>query len=160
MVVAHEQAHLARHDPQVLGAALFLLVLMPWNLPLWWQLHRLRGAIEVDCDKRVLNGARDTEQYRQMLLDVSQRPSAYVGLGAPPSSSVIKMTYAIQVSTASHLSCNFSASSLRMRRISSGLRLRSDTSRANNTSEESLKNLAIRCLSALFCAACRCTVAK
>jgi len=57
MVIAHEQSHLAAHDPLLLIVALFLLVLMPWNLPLWWQLHRLRYAIEVDCDSRVLRGA-------------------------------------------------------------------------------------------------------
>jgi hypothetical protein len=82
LVVAHQQAHLARHDPQVLGVALFLQVLMPWNLPLWWQLHRLRGAMEADCDARVLEKGLDPEAYRQMLLDLSQRPSAYVGVRA------------------------------------------------------------------------------
>jgi bla regulator protein BlaR1 len=87
MVIAHEQAHLARHDPQVLTVALFLLVLMPWNLPLWWQLHRLRYAIEVDCDARVLERGLDTRQYGEMLIDVSQRPSVYVGAVAAMSES-------------------------------------------------------------------------
>ena len=87
MVIAHEQAHLAGHDPQVLTVALFLLVLMPWNLPLWWQLHRLRCAIEVDCDARVLERGLDTRQYGEMLIDVSQRPSAYVGAVAAMSES-------------------------------------------------------------------------
>ncbi len=87
MVIAHEQAHLARHDPQVLIVALFLLVLMPWNLPLWWQLHRLRYAIEVDCDARVLEKGLDTRQYGEMLIDVSQRPSVYVGAVAAMSES-------------------------------------------------------------------------
>src|SRR5262249_40212562 len=53
IVIAHERAHLLAHDPQLLTVALCLVVLMPWNLPLWWQLHRLRCAIEVDCDARV-----------------------------------------------------------------------------------------------------------
>jgi hypothetical protein len=87
MVIAHEQAHLAGHDPQVLTVALFLLVLMPWNLPLWWQLHRLRCAIEVDCDARVLERGLDTRQYGEMLIDVSQRPSVYVGAVAAISES-------------------------------------------------------------------------
>jgi bla regulator protein blaR1 len=87
MVIAHEQAHLAGHDPQVLTVALFLLVLMPWNLPLWWQLHRLRYAIEVDCDARVLERGLDTRQYGEMLIDVSQRPSVYVGAVAAMSES-------------------------------------------------------------------------
>ena len=79
MVIAHEQAHLAARDPQVLTVALFLLVLMPWNLPLWWQLRRLRYAIEVDCDARVLERGVDTRQYGETLIHVSERPVAYVG---------------------------------------------------------------------------------
>jgi bla regulator protein BlaR1 len=79
IVLTHERSHLAAHDPQLLTVALFLLVLMPWNLPLWWQLHRLRWAIEVDCDARVLKSGVDTEQYGEMLLDASQRPSGYIG---------------------------------------------------------------------------------
>ncbi len=87
MVIAHEQAHLAAGDPKLLTVALFLLVLMPWNLPLWWQLHRLRNAIEVDCDARVLEEGVDTRQYGEMLLEVSQRPSAYIGTVAAMSES-------------------------------------------------------------------------
>jgi hypothetical protein len=87
MVIAHEESHLAAHDPQVLTVALFLLVLMPWNLPLWWQLHRLRYAIEVDCDARVLKGGLDTGQYGETLIDVSQRPSGYIASVAAMSES-------------------------------------------------------------------------
>src|SRR5262249_34401114 len=79
MVIAHEQAHLAGRDPQVLTLALFLLLLMPWTLPLWWQLRRLRYAIEVDCDARVLERGLDTRQYGETLIHVSERPVAYVG---------------------------------------------------------------------------------
>jgi bla regulator protein blaR1 len=88
MVLAHEQSHVASHDPQLLTVALFLLVLMPWNLPLWWQLHRLRRAIEVDCDARVLRGGVDSCQYGETLIDVSQRPSAYIGSVAAMSESI------------------------------------------------------------------------
>ena len=82
LVIAHEEAHLARHDPQVLTLALFLLVVTPWNVPLWWQVHRLRRAIEVDCDERVIEKGLDPEKYRQMLTEVSRRPSAYMGIAA------------------------------------------------------------------------------
>ncbi|UUZ46788.1 hypothetical protein LP420_23520 [Massilia sp. B-10] len=54
LVMAHESSHMAARDPQLLGLALLVLVAMPWNLPMWWQLRRLRHAIEVDCDARVL----------------------------------------------------------------------------------------------------------
>jgi beta-lactamase regulating signal transducer with metallopeptidase domain len=85
MVIAHEQGHLMGYDPQLLTVALCLVVLMPWNFPLWWQLHRLRYAIEVDCDARVLERGLDTRQYGEMLIDVSQRPSAYIGAVAAMS---------------------------------------------------------------------------
>ena len=87
LVIAHEQAHLARHDPQVLTLALLLLVVMPWNVPVWWQLRRLRRAIEVDCDAWVLQKGLDPEKYRQMLTEVSRRPSAYMGMVAAMSES-------------------------------------------------------------------------
>jgi beta-lactamase regulating signal transducer with metallopeptidase domain len=87
MVIAHEQGHLAGYDPQLLTVALCLVVLMPWNLPLWWQLHRLRYAIEVDCDARVLKSGLDTRQYGEMLIDVSQRRSVYIGAVAAMSES-------------------------------------------------------------------------
>ena len=54
LVIAHEQSHLEAHDARLVAIALSVLVCMPWNLPLWWQLRRLRFAVEIDCDARVL----------------------------------------------------------------------------------------------------------
>ena len=78
-IIAHERSHLDAHDPQLLTLALFLLVLMPWNLPLWWQLIRLRRAMEVDCDARVIQRGHDATRYGETLLVVGQRQSAFVG---------------------------------------------------------------------------------
>ncbi|WP_243049581.1 M56 family metallopeptidase [Dyella sp. RRB7] len=78
-VMAHEQSHLDAHDPQLLTLALCLLVVMPWNVPLWWQLLRLRRAIEVDCDARVLRGGGNIKAYCETLIDVGQNQSAYLG---------------------------------------------------------------------------------
>jgi hypothetical protein len=36
----------------------------------WWQLHRLRYAIEVDCDARVLKSGLDTGQFGETLIGV------------------------------------------------------------------------------------------
>ena len=71
----------------MLTVALCLVVLMPWNFPLWWQLHRLRYAIEIDCDAQVLEAGLDTRLYGEMLIDVSQRPSAYIGTVAAMAES-------------------------------------------------------------------------
>jgi len=79
-VLAHEQAHLDALDPQVQAMAWCLLLAMPWNLPLWWQLHRLRRAIEVDCDARVVrHGQRDVAAYGEALIEAGQHRSAHIG---------------------------------------------------------------------------------
>jgi len=86
-VIAHEQSHLDARDPQLFTVALALLVFMPWNLPLWWQLRRLRYAIEVDCDARVLEGGIDPTHYGETLISVGERQSAYIGAVAAMSES-------------------------------------------------------------------------
>jgi hypothetical protein len=73
IALAHEQEHIAARDPALLLAALLLLVLTPWNLPLWWQLRRLKLAIEVDCDRRVLHRGVDRKQYAYTLLQINQQ---------------------------------------------------------------------------------------
>ncbi len=75
LVMAHEMAHLRSRDPQLLAIAMLLLVAMPWNLPLWWQMRRLRRAIEIDCDARVLAAGHNLQQYGATLIDVGQRQS-------------------------------------------------------------------------------------
>ena len=53
----------------------------------WWQAHRSRLAIEVDCDRRVLRGGYDAHRYAKTLVDVSTRQPAYFGaLAASPRS--------------------------------------------------------------------------
>ena len=86
-VIAHEQSHLDARDPQLFTLALALLVFMPWNLPLWWQLRRLRYAIEIDCDARVLKGGVDPAHYGETLIVVGEHQSAYVGAVAAMSES-------------------------------------------------------------------------
>ncbi|SFU72237.1 M56 family metallopeptidase [Pseudoduganella namucuonensis] len=97
LVIAHEQAHLDAFDPQLLSIALCLLILMPWNLPLWWQLHRLRRAIEVDCDARVLRYKRNLADYGATLLAVGQRRSGYLGVAAAMSESASFLEQRIQI---------------------------------------------------------------
>jgi len=87
LVLAHERQHVAARDPQLLAAAILLLVVMPWNLPVWWQLRRLRHAIEVDCDARVLAQGRDAVEYGECLLDVGTRLSTSAAAVAAMSES-------------------------------------------------------------------------
>jgi beta-lactamase regulating signal transducer with metallopeptidase domain len=76
LALAHESEHMKARDPLLLLAATLAIVLMPWNLPLWWQWRRLRFSIEVDCDARVLASGRVANvEYAQALLDVAERSS-------------------------------------------------------------------------------------
>jgi beta-lactamase regulating signal transducer with metallopeptidase domain len=73
VVLAHEQQHIAARDPALLLLGLSLLVIAPWNLPLWWQLRRLRFAIEVDCDARVLRHGAEPGSYGEVLLAIGEQ---------------------------------------------------------------------------------------
>lgn len=101
LVLAHEQAHIDARDPQLLTAALCLLVLMPWNLPLWWQLRRLRNAIEIDCDARVLRAGHDLQQYGAALVDVGQRQSGLLMAAAAMAESRSLLEQRIRLMVAS-----------------------------------------------------------
>lgn len=87
LVIAHEKSHVEARDPQLLAFAIGVTVLMPWNLPLWWMLRRLRHAIEVDCDARVLRGGHDARSYGETLVDVGQRQSGFLGAAAAMAES-------------------------------------------------------------------------
>lgn len=86
-VIAHEQSHIDARDPALLTLALCLITFMPWNLPLWWQLRRLRFAIEVDCDARVLKSGHKFAIYGETLIAVGERQSRYIGSMAGMSES-------------------------------------------------------------------------
>ncbi len=73
LVVQHEREHLDAGDTRLLMLGLGWLVLMPWLLPLWWAWHRLRLAIELDCDSRVLRRGGTPRSYAQLLLFITQR---------------------------------------------------------------------------------------
>ena len=87
LVMAHEQSHLDANDAQLLAIAILLIVTMPWNLPLWWQLRRLRFAIEMDCDARVLRGGHDLSRYGETLIAVGERQSSRMAVVAAMSES-------------------------------------------------------------------------
>lgn len=73
LLLEHEREHVAAGDHRLVLLAAVAVVLMPWNLALWWQIIRLRLAVEVDCDRRVLARRRDAVQaYGTLLLEVGQ----------------------------------------------------------------------------------------
>jgi beta-lactamase regulating signal transducer with metallopeptidase domain len=73
LILEHERQHRAARDPLLIVAGLFVIAAAPWNLPLWWQWRRMRQAIELDCDARVMRDGAEATSYAQVLLAVSQR---------------------------------------------------------------------------------------
>ena len=98
-ILAHERSHLDARDSHLLMLAIVLLALMPWNLPLWWQLRRLRRAIEIDCDARVLAGGIDAATYGEALISVGEHRSIYIGAlaAAPVSRSFLEQRLRIML---------------------------------------------------------------
>ena len=92
IVIAHEREHLRAQDIRVLGGALLVAVLLPWNLPVWWQLRRLRFAMEVDCDARVLRGGQSRSTYSAVLLNVATHlvPLRAAAAGLSESGSLLE----------------------------------------------------------------------
>ena len=74
IIVAHETEHRQAHDPLLTAIALILVAALPWNAALWWQLRRLRLAIEIDCDRRVVSKlGHDPHAYGMLLLATRER---------------------------------------------------------------------------------------
>jgi TonB family protein len=74
LVLTHEIEHVRARDTAVLAAATLITLAMPWNLPFWAYLRRLRAAVEMDCDARVVErhpGARI--EYGELLIAVASR---------------------------------------------------------------------------------------
>ena len=76
LVFLHEREHQRAGDHRLFAVGIAALVLMPWNLFLWWQVSRLRLAIEFDCDRRVLARGESTRDYADALIAVGSRVSA------------------------------------------------------------------------------------
>ncbi len=89
MTCVHEAEHRATRDTWLLFGGALLIGLTPWNAALWWQVVRLRQAIEVDCDRRVLNAGFSKSSYGALLLELGAHPSgmaASVAALAQPTS--------------------------------------------------------------------------
>lgn len=78
----HELEHLGAEDPRLLMIAGLLLVVFPWNAALWWMRQRLRLAIEIDCDTRVVQTCGAPREYGLFLLAVGERRTRSLPLAA------------------------------------------------------------------------------
>lgn len=74
-VLLHEREHLRAGDHRLFAVAIAAVLVAPWNPVLWWQLRRLRLAVECDCDARVLARGVSLATYGASLLRVGTRLS-------------------------------------------------------------------------------------
>jgi len=70
LMLLHEKEHRQARDPDLLLGGTVALMLVPWVLPLWWQVRRLQLAVETDCDRRVMRAGADAHAYGVLLLSV------------------------------------------------------------------------------------------
>jgi beta-lactamase regulating signal transducer with metallopeptidase domain len=82
LMLRHEIEHVRAHDPQALLTAGALLVVAPWNAVLWWIVRRLRLAMELDCDTRVIRAIGGSHDYGMVLLAVGERHTTSLPLAA------------------------------------------------------------------------------
>lgn len=72
MVLLHEREHVRCRDPFLLHVGWALVGLVPWLVPLWWQFRRLRKAVELDCDQRVVEHVGDAREYGRLLVEAKR----------------------------------------------------------------------------------------
>jgi len=82
LVCMHEAEHRAARDTALLTGAAIVAAAMPWNVALWWQVRRLRAAVELDCDERVIEAGAPRTTYARVLLSLSAGADSY-GLVMP-----------------------------------------------------------------------------
>jgi TonB family protein len=87
LIVRHEREHIEAGDPWLVHAAAWALVVMPWNPAIWWMAARLRLAVELDCDARVVahapNPSSEIAKYGDVLLQVATRHERRMTVVAP-----------------------------------------------------------------------------
>ena len=71
LVILHEREHLAARDQLLPFGGLIVAAILPWHPAVWWALSRLRLAIELDCDARVLNRGVQPRPYGSLLIDIA-----------------------------------------------------------------------------------------
>lgn len=89
LVLMHEREHMRAHDHWLLAGGCVAAALVPWHPAVWWMLKRLRLAVEVDCDRRVLATGADARAYGSLLIALAGSgptfPPGSLALGDSPS---------------------------------------------------------------------------
>ena len=88
-IIRHETEHARARDHLALLYGGLVAAAFPWNPAIWWMYRRLRAAVELDCDQRVLASGIGVADYGAVLLDAGSRSHARWGfapaMGQPRS---------------------------------------------------------------------------
>lgn len=82
LMLRHEAEHVRGRDPLVLAFAALAVTVSPWNPVVWFLVRRLRLALEIDCDARVLERVARPRDYGLLLLTVGARSQATLHFSA------------------------------------------------------------------------------
>ena len=72
-ILHHEREHARARDHLALLYAGLVAAAFPWSPAIWWMSRRLRAAIEIDCDRRVITGGIGAADYGAVLLHAGSR---------------------------------------------------------------------------------------
>lgn len=88
-IVRHEEEHAGARDHLALLCGGLVVALFPWSPAIWWMCRRLRTAVELDCDERVLASGIGVADYGGVLLEAGARSRRWWGfapaMGHPES---------------------------------------------------------------------------
>ncbi len=70
VAVLHEREHARARDHLTLLYGVCIAALFPWSPAIWWMVRNLRGAVEIDCDRRVIASGIPADDYGKLLLAI------------------------------------------------------------------------------------------
>ena len=70
VAILHEREHARARDHLTLLYGAIIAALFPWSLAVWWMVRNLRGAVEIDCDRRVIASGIAPDDYGKLLLAI------------------------------------------------------------------------------------------
>ena len=70
VAILHEREHARARDHLTLLYGTIIAALFPWSPAVWWMVRNLRGAVEIDCDRRVIASGIPADDYGRLLLAI------------------------------------------------------------------------------------------
>lgn len=70
VAILHEREHARARDHLTLLYGAVIAALFPWSPAVWWMVRNLRGAVEIDCDRRVIASGIPADDYGELLIAI------------------------------------------------------------------------------------------